>query len=118
MFERFIKKSTNKCLSGEAVWRLYDTYGFPVDLTRLMAEEKGFSINEEEFLVEQSKAKEKSRAGRNKVDQQGVVLDVHAIAKLETNHIIKTEDSFKFGMYFLIFLRKRKSYIQSIGNIL
>ena len=36
-------------LTGSVAWRLYDTYGFPVDLTRLMAEEKGLSVNEQEF---------------------------------------------------------------------
>ncbi len=35
--------------AGAIAWRLYDTYGFPADLTRLMAEEMGLSINEEEF---------------------------------------------------------------------
>ena len=38
-------------VAGAIAWRLYDTYGFPVDLTRLMAEEKGLKINEEEFQV-------------------------------------------------------------------
>ena len=33
-------------LNGKDVWRLYDTYGFPVDLTRLMAEELGLGVNE------------------------------------------------------------------------
>ncbi len=37
--------------SGAIAWRLYDTYGFPADLTRLMAEEMGLSINEDEFLA-------------------------------------------------------------------
>ncbi len=35
--------------AGAIAWRLYDTYGFPADLTRLMAEEMGLSINEDEF---------------------------------------------------------------------
>ena len=39
-------KSTNQFLvSGEIAWRLYDTYGFPVDLTTLMAEEKGLHVD-------------------------------------------------------------------------
>lgn len=33
------------CISGDVAWRLYDTYGFPVDLTQLMSEEKGLSID-------------------------------------------------------------------------
>lgn len=32
-------------LTGDVAWRLYDTYGFPVDLTHLMVEEKGLQID-------------------------------------------------------------------------
>ena len=32
-------------LTGDVAWRLYDTYGFPVDLTQLMSEEKGLSVD-------------------------------------------------------------------------
>lgn len=34
-----------KSLTGDIAWRLYDTYGFPVDLTQLMAEEKGLAVD-------------------------------------------------------------------------
>ena len=36
-------------LSGDVAWRLYDTYGFPVDLTQLMVEEKGMSVDMEAY---------------------------------------------------------------------
>jgi alanyl-tRNA synthetase len=35
--------------TGEVAWRLYDTYGFPVDLTSLMAEEKGLTIDMDKY---------------------------------------------------------------------
>ena len=35
----------SKVLPGDVAWRMYDTYGFPVDLTQLMAEERGFTID-------------------------------------------------------------------------
>jgi alanyl-tRNA synthetase len=55
------KLNAGGTLAGEAVFRLYDTYGFPLDLTRLMAHEKGFKIDEAGFeknlLAAQQKAK-------------------------------------------------------------
>lgn len=39
----------SKELPGDVAWRLYDTYGFPVDLTSLMAEEKGLNVNMEAY---------------------------------------------------------------------
>ncbi|HKI79001.1 MAG TPA: alanine--tRNA ligase-related protein, partial [Ignavibacteriaceae bacterium] len=54
-------------IKGEDVFKLYDTYGFPVDLTNVMAKEKGFSIDEEGFnkLMEEQKQKGKE-ASKNK----------------------------------------------------
>ena len=43
-------------LSGDIAWRLYDTYGFPVDLTRLMAEERKLSIDMEGFEAAKKRA--------------------------------------------------------------
>lgn len=39
------KLGNSKVLPGDVAWRLYDTYGFPIDLTQLMAEEKGLSVD-------------------------------------------------------------------------
>lgn len=51
---------TNRQLSGENAFRLYDTYGFPVDLTRLLCEERNFTVDEAGF--EQHMAQQRSRA--------------------------------------------------------
>ena len=102
LFEKYLSKSNNpnnKVISGSDVWRLYDTYGFPSDLTRLMAQEKGYEIDEEEFLREQEKAKVRSRGARSKNGDDAVILDVHAIADLEKKlNVKKTDDSFKYGI--------------------
>lgn len=46
LLERTIAKlNGSKVLPGDVAWRLYDTYGFPVDLTQLMSEEKGLTID-------------------------------------------------------------------------
>ena len=84
-------------LNGKDVWRLYDTYGFPVDLTRLMAEELGLTVNKQEFEAAQAASKEASKASLKKGDKEVVKLDVHDIAALEKNpNVPKTDDSAKF----------------------
>ena len=45
LFDRTVSKLTDKLIPGDVAWRLYDTYGFPVDLTQLMAEERGLTVD-------------------------------------------------------------------------
>jgi alanyl-tRNA synthetase len=53
---------TNGIIEGKDVFELYDTYGFPVDLTRLIADEKGWKVDEEGFTKALNEQKERSRA--------------------------------------------------------
>ena len=104
LFEQYAAKALKtefKVLNGQDVWRLYDTFGFPVDLTVLMAEELGLGINNEEFEAAQAKSKEASKAGVKKGDKELVKLDVHDISALDKNDAVpKTDDSAKFCMLF------------------
>ena len=99
-FESYAQQSKlkdSKKLHGADVWRLYDTFGFPVDLTRLMAEERGLEIDDMEFEEAQLKAKEASR-GEKKAAADMVKLDVHDLGKLsKMNDVQPTDDSPKFG---------------------
>ncbi|KIK68832.1 hypothetical protein GYMLUDRAFT_152556 [Collybiopsis luxurians FD-317 M1] len=93
-----VKQQGLKTLSGKDVWRLYDTYGFPVDLTRLMAEELELEINDAEFDEAQAASKEASKATLKKSAGDVVKLDVHDIAALEKDDSVpKTDDSAKYN---------------------
>ncbi|PKY22414.1 alanyl-tRNA synthetase [Rhizophagus irregularis] len=102
LFDTYLQKakqSNAEVLPGSYVWRLYDTYGFPVDLTRLMAEENGLKVDEQEFLKEQEKAKTLSRNARASGgdSQEVVALDMHDLAKIEKEKFVSiTDDSFKY----------------------
>jgi alanyl-tRNA synthetase len=57
-----LRSKNQKELAGDVVFKLYDTYGFPADLTRLMAEEQGFTVDEKKFESEMEAAREKAKA--------------------------------------------------------
>jgi alanyl-tRNA synthetase len=100
-FAKTAKDAGSKVLAGADAWRLYDTYGFPVDLTRLMAEESGLCIDEDAFIIAQTQAKELSRAGRNADSEDPlskVLIDVHMLSRLEKElKVATTDDSFKYA---------------------
>ncbi|MCI9584227.1 MAG: alanine--tRNA ligase [Clostridium sp.] len=66
-----------KTLSGENAFKLYDTYGFPVDLTREILEEKGLLIDEDGFAASMKKQKEQARAARKTTNYMGADVTVY-----------------------------------------
>ena len=77
LLDEIIASSSNKkTISGKKAFELYDTYGFPVDLTSLILQEKGFKLDYDTFNLELDKQKERSRkAGEISFDDWMVLLD-------------------------------------------
>ncbi|KAH9022566.1 tRNA synthetases class II (A)-domain-containing protein [Lactarius pseudohatsudake] len=125
LFEQYASAARGaglKELNGKDVWRLYDTYGFPVDLTLLMAEELGLGVNHQEFEAAQAASKEASKASLKVGAKDVLKLDVHDIAALEKDASVpKTDDSAKFGIGNIDATVKaiyhKKAFLQSSSNV-
>ena len=79
------KEKGNKQIPGEDVFKLYDTYGFPVELTEEYAEEEEMTIDYNGFESEMEKQRDRARTARQDVDsmqvQSGVLRDIHHESK-------------------------------------
>lgn len=70
-------KSNSKVLLGEDTFKLYDTYGFPIDLTKEILEEKGFSIDEDGFNKCMKEQKQKARKARKTTNYMGADVTLY-----------------------------------------
>lgn len=73
-FEKYVAQCTNKVIDGDFAFELFDTYGFPVDLTDLMAQEKGFKVDMEGFEKNLAAQKERSRNAAKSVAEDWVEI--------------------------------------------
>ena len=76
MKEALIAKG-EKVLSGDDAFKLYDTYGFPMDLTEEILEEDGITIDEEGFQAAMTEQKEKARKARKTTNYMGADVTVY-----------------------------------------
>ncbi|XP_002160302.3 alanine--tRNA ligase, cytoplasmic [Hydra vulgaris] len=96
LFNRTADKTTDGIIAGDLAWRLYDTYGFPSDLTILMAEERNLKVDMVGYEVLKAKAQEMARARGSEVEDI-YSLDVHAIDELKTKGFVQTDESPKYN---------------------
>lgn len=71
---RKFEENKSKNISGEFAFELYDTFGFPIDLTQLMAREKGIDVDMDGFSKNLEKQKERSRAAASMDTDDWVLL--------------------------------------------
>ncbi len=87
-FEKLIAKVPphiqKKVISGKNAFFLYETYGFPLELTEVMAEERGFTVDRAGFDKAYQKHQEMSRAGAEQKFKGGLADNSQATAKLHT----------------------------------
>jgi len=113
LLENIIEGADSKTISGSKAFELYDTFGFPIDLTALILRERGYDLDEAAFEAELQKQKERSRAATKVETGDWEVLEDDAVEEfvgydtLETNVRItryRKVDSVKDGeLYQLVF---------------
>lgn len=81
LLENYFRKAPNKVISGDFAFKLYDTYGFPIELTKEIAEEEGFVVDIDGFNLNMEKQREKARISMEE--------------KLETNLVVLSDEELK-----------------------
>ena len=74
LLNRMIETAKDKKIPGAKVFELYDTFGFPKDLTALILREKGYEFDEKEFDAEMAKQKNRSKSAAGMTTDDWVVL--------------------------------------------
>ncbi|KEY18934.1 alanine--tRNA ligase [Kaistella antarctica] len=113
-----------KTLPGTAVFELYDTYGFPADLSRIIAEEKNLTVDEKGFEEEMSKQKQRSKKSSAQKVYDWVVLEEkeetfvgydHTETETFITRYRKVEN--KDGEFYQIVLSKSPFYPEGGGQV-
>ncbi|MTV83249.1 alanine--tRNA ligase [Secundilactobacillus folii] len=81
------KKNKQSEIDGAEAFKLYDTYGFPVELTREYAADQGIQVDEKGFESEMKKQRERARKARNADNSMGVQTDVLIGVKTPSEYV-------------------------------
>ncbi|CAL4932999.1 unnamed protein product [Urochloa decumbens] len=91
-----VKENGGTVLSGQDAFILWDTYGYPIDLTEVMAIDYGLTVDKEGFNSSMEEARQKARNARNKAGGNSIVMDANATAQLRNQGLASTDDGPKF----------------------
>ena len=126
LLDEVIAKTEGKTVAGNKAFELYDTYGFPIDLTALILSEKGYQLDEAGFEAELQKQKERSRAAAQISAGDWQILDANAketfigydntTAKVKITRYRKVESK-KDGELYQIVLDQTPFYPEGGGQV-
>ena len=102
-------QTTDGMINGQDAFELYDTYGFPLDLTRLIAGEKGISIDEAGFQKALEEQRNRSRADAAKSVGDWIEVAENGTAKFVGHHQLSVEDA-KILKYRTVQLKGKDQY--------
>lgn len=126
LLDKVVAETSGKEVSGAKVFELYDTFGFPKDLTALILKEKGYTFNEADFEVELQKQKARSRAASEVSTEDWSVLipgNVETFVGYDQteNEVkitrIRKVDSKKDGILYQIVLDNTPFYPEGGGQV-
>lgn len=89
--EDIITAPKNGTIDGQAAFELYDTYGFPIDLTRLIARENNLVVDEKGFEKEMQQQKDRSRAATALDTEDWVVLEDNPLSEFVGYDLLETK---------------------------
>lgn len=115
LLESMTESTKDKTLSGKKAFELYDTYGFPIDLTSLILSEKGMALDQQGFEKELQKQKERSRdASKTTAEDWQVLVDDEIEEFIGYD---RTEANVKIVKYRKITTKKEGDLYQLVFNL-
>ncbi len=115
LLDKIIENTKDNIVSGEKAFELYDTYGFPIDLTALILNEKGLSLDEEGFKAELEKQKTRSRAASEMSTDDWTILVDDAEQEFVGYDVLKT--NVKITRYRKVVSKKDGEQYQLVFNL-
>jgi alanyl-tRNA synthetase len=112
-----VKSKGEAEITGEDAFLLYDTYGFPYDLTELLAREKDMTVNKLQFDNLMTQQKERSRAARKSTSQEVELPTVNFKTKFIGYNYLETESEVLYVDNNLVVTAETPFYSESGGQV-